>query len=584
MSDLSKNTESKFILNGVQYNAPIGWEDSTIEANYVDDNIQPSLTASEYTFPLKARVAVLNWFNGGSAFEGMPFERILFNDQAQQLSFKSFLDFTNNYQEFLEDGVVSVGIVKEDGIDDLYSKLEAITYGFLESIGAVTQADYVTVDYVVEKKFNLFEILMASIILYLMIKELAESIERTANAIADVTGLLLFVGVGSTALGAALLAVLKAIIAIAYTAVLLIAVINLAQTLIDTLVPPLRQHKAILLRHALEVVAAHLGYGLVAPSSLLDNVHYLPSNPRLDDKTKFGFINRPKGTPTGIPNVLDYGYNCSDMFLLAKTLLRGKIAIIGNDIHVRPQNDPFWINNGVWQMPSKLLEVKGYNLNDLKATRIIQLKIDQRDEWTIDNYKGTAFEIKTSAITVQNQKASLLKGLGEENINAAHGNRKDELNGIENLLKSVAGFIDGLTGVFGGGTNFVAKINAKKGVLKQSENWHSIPKLLYLSGGKLPINHRDLFSAKVLWDDFHNYDSFVENNGQKQRAVYENVEIPFGIEDFKILTVNSYFLFEGNTAKITNFVWTTGRDTAIISFWVQERFTTNLKETFINPE
>jgi hypothetical protein len=121
-------------------------------------------------------------------------------------------------------------------------------------------------------------------------------------------------------------------------------------------------------------------------------------------------------------------------------------------------------------------------------------------------------------------------------------------------------------------------------VLKQTQNWHSIPKLLYLKGGKLPINQRDLWSAKHLYDSFLNYNSFVANNWQGQKAVYNNVEIPFGIEDYKQLTVNPYFLFEGAVAKITNFTWTTGRDKATISFWVRERYTTNLKETFINPE
>ena len=34
MSDISKNTEIKFLLDGIKFNAPIDWEDITIEANY----------------------------------------------------------------------------------------------------------------------------------------------------------------------------------------------------------------------------------------------------------------------------------------------------------------------------------------------------------------------------------------------------------------------------------------------------------------------------------------------------------------------------------------------------------------------
>jgi hypothetical protein len=583
MSNISKNTEIKFLLNGIQYNAPVEWQDIEIVADYVNDNIQPSLSTSEYIFPLEARKAVLNWFNGPlGGFEGMPFELILYNNLAQQESFKSFLDFTENYQELLQDGRILINTIQEDGIDDFYSKLGSVTFGHLEAIGAVNSSDYVTVPYVVEKKFNLFEILMTSIILYLMIKELAESIERTADAIAEASGIAAAGFTGT--IGAAILLVAKAIIAIAYTAVLLFAIIDLATTLINTLVPPKREHKAILLRRALEIVCNHLGYGLVMPEADFDFVHYLPSNPRQDDKTFFGFISVTKGTPTGIPYINDYGYNCEEMFKLAKDLIQGRIAIIGSDVHIRPDNDPFWLQQSTWSMPSVLLQGKGYNLNELNSTKIIEFSFDFNDEWTIDNSEGTAYEIKTSPVTVQNQKAVLLKGLERLTLPVALGNRKDELNAIENLIKSVANFIDGVTGVFGGGTNFAAKVNAKKGVLKQTQNWHSIPKLLYLKGGKLPINQRDLWSAKHLYDSFLNYNSFVANNWQGQKAVYNNVEIPFGIEDYKQLTVNPYFLFEGAVAKITNFTWTTGRDKATISFWVRERYTTNLKETFINPE
>jgi len=63
--------------------------------------------------------------------------------------------------------------------------------------------------------------------------------------------------------------------------------------------------------------------------------------------------------------------------------------------------------------------------------------------------------------------------------------------------------------------------------------------------------------------------------------VYQDVEIPFGIEDFKQLTVNPYFIFNGSIAKITTFTWTTGKDIANVSFWVEEVYTRNLKESFI---
>ena len=95
---------------------------------------------------------------------------------------------------------------------------------------------------------------------------------------------------------------------------------------------------------------------------------------------------------------------------------------------------------------------------------------------------------------------------------------------------------------------------------------------------------RSLFNAKNLYDEYLSYDSFIKNNFRRQRAVYNDVEIPFGIEDFKQLTENSYFYFNGNLAKIINFTWVTGKDKANISFWVEENYTKNLQETFIEPQ
>ena len=85
MSDVSKNSESEYLLNGLPFNAPLQWEDVTINAEYPDDSIQPSLTITEFDFNLEARKFINEWIekgtNGGvGIFEGMPFDLNLFNN------------------------------------------------------------------------------------------------------------------------------------------------------------------------------------------------------------------------------------------------------------------------------------------------------------------------------------------------------------------------------------------------------------------------------------------------------------------------------------------------------------------------
>lgn len=588
MGDVSKNTESQYLLNGIPQNAPLSWEDVTIEAEYPNDSVQPSLTITSFDFNLEARKAVNKWITDGTSsgvgiFEGMPLDLNLFNNNPLTRNFNAFIDFTNDYRDFPDDGEVTISIIKKDGLDNLFAQMSGTTYGYLAAIGVFTVGDYINVPYVVEKKFNLFELLMASVVLFLMVKELAESIEKLANAIADVSGLLLFIGVGSTALGAALLAVLKAILIAAYVAVLILAIIDLSKTLFEILVPPKRNHKAILLKTALEKVANHFGYQFVAPITEYNSVYYLPSNPNLDDKKLSGLISSTKGTQQGIPDKLDYGYFTEDMFTLAKNLPYAKMAVIGNTIHLRPKNDPFWVQQTQWQMPDVLINTLQYNTEDLKATVLLTFAVDLNDEWTIDNYIGTSVEIKTQPVVVINKKAVLLKGLDEVKFNVALGNRKDKLNAIEEALKSLGSFIDTVTGVFGGGTDFASAMDSKKGVLKQTSNWHSIPKLLYLQGGKLPINHRLFWNANLLWEKYHKEKSFVRDNWRGQKKVYRDVKIPFGYEDFLQLSSNPYFKFNGKDAKMISWKWTVGEDEAIVNFWVREPYTFNLKETKIIP-
>lgn len=586
MADISKNTEVKFTLDGKKFNAPIDWQDITIEAEYENDSVQPSLSIEDFTFPLESREEINQWISDGNTggvgiFEGMPMGLTLFNNTSVQHNFDSFIDFTNGYRDLLQDGRVDVSIIKDDGVDNFFDQLGVTTFGFLESVNAVTQNDYINVDYVVEKKFNLVEILISSIVLFMMVKELIEAIDRVINAIADVVTLAVSSAISSAA--AAILAVLKALIAIAYATLILIAIINLSMTLFETLSPIKRTHKAIMFRRALEVICEHFGYTLDAPIDELDFVAYLPSNPRQDDKTFFGLIDKTHGTPTGIPNSLDGGYyNCAEFFQRAKDLFKAKISIVNKVVILRPKIDDFWVQTSTFNLPSVELQQLQYNTSDLKAEKILSFSIDFNDEWTIDDKVGRAYEIKTSPKTTIRKNAVLLKGIEEIDFLASLGTRKDELNAIENLLLFVASSIDEVTQFFGGGTNFAGQIKSKIGVLKQSNNWSTLPKLLYIKGGKLPVNHRSLWSAQLLYEKYHIEDSFVLDNARGQKVVYEDVTIPFGFEDFNTLLTNSFFKFKGSDAKITKFTWTIGRDKANVSFWVREKYTDNLQETCID--
>ena len=590
MSGNSVNTRVDFTLNGQSINAPVEWTDIEINASFNDEGVQASISTESFRFvnidQEKASNLIRQWITNDSPgiFHGIPFQIKGFNNQNSLGVFEGYINLIDDLV-YLEDGSTVVNIIKKDGLDELNLRLEALTWGYLEFIGAVTQNDYTTIDYVVEKKFNAFEILMSNVVLFLLIKELAESVKTTAENISGAVALLSTAGLGSVA-ASIVWAIAVALIQLIYTTLIAIAVINLGNKLLELLLPRVRQHKVILLRRAMTIIANHLGYGFDSPIAELDNVYFLPSNTNQDDVSlSTGFITTLNGTSKGIPNVTDSGYNCLDFYKNLQNTFNVRVAIDNGNIQFRSKNDPYWKKNSTYVIPDVLIDSQRFNASELRARFALLFAIDQRDDWTIDNYKGTAYEVQTDAAQTPDIKAKFISGRNEVSIPYALGNRKNQLNGVENLLKQVASFLDTVVNALGGSSNLAGTIKNKIGMLKVSDNNTTKPKLLYLIGGKLPINHRDLFSAKVMWNKYWNEQSWVQNNYGQQKLVFKQVRVPFGLEDFLKLTNNSYITDQqGREGKVTSIGWNLFSDTATVDYWVHEVYTRNLVEYFIEAE
>jgi hypothetical protein len=582
MSGNSINTRLAFELNGGSVKPPVEWTDIELNASFDNENIQPNITIDSFRFVNQEAKILRDWITSGypGIFEGVPFNIKASNNISGISVFNGYVNLSDDVS-ILENGSVISKIVKSEGLNSLDDRLNALTWGYLESIGVITQSDYTILDYVVEKKINLLELLISNVVLFLMIKELIESINRN---IRDISGVIAMTSIPlGGQIGALVWAIALALINIAYSILLLIAIIDMSIKLFNTLVNPVRQHRLLKIETALTKVAAHLGYNFVSPITELNYLYFLPSNPRQDNVSLIdGIFTTLKGTPKGIPNVLDYGYGVGEFFGAVKDIPYSKYAIIGNELHLRPVNDPFWIRSATYQLMSTLIEEKKFNTQDLKTRFALLFRIDQRDDWTFDNYTGTSYEVVTDAIQVNNSEAKYLKGLNEIQIPWSLGNRKDDLNAVENTLLSIAQFIDDLTGIFGGGTDFASLLTNKIGVLKVSDNSISVPKVLYLVNKKIPANHRSLFSAKIMYQKYWNETSFVANNFKGQREVYLNVKIPFGLNSFNQLINNSYAKDQfGDVIKIIDIKWRLHSDYAIVSYWKQKKYTPNLIETFI---
>ncbi len=581
---------SSVILNGKTVAVPKDFFDVGVKASF-GENIQANLTTEEFTFILDAYETILGWINDGrnggvGIFEGIPLVITNSNGVDNTSVFKGIVDLQEGttIQENLKQ--VQVRLRQDDSLNQLDQLLEPLDYGYLKSLGVISSSDYTDVDYVVNKIDNGLETITTLVTIYLLSKQLADTIKEIGETVATVSGISASGITGPV--GGTIYAVAVAILQVAYAATLLVLIIDFGIDLFNVLVQPQRTHKGVPLKTLLEKACEYIGYNFETSIEDLDNLVYLPSNQNVDE---FGLKNvfSSVGVITeGIPNPGDIGYTCPEMFQMCRQLFDARFAILGNTVQFHPENSPYWVSQSGWEKPNVLRDMAGrsyrFNTDEIKGSILIQFQTDIVDEYTIKNYKGTAFQILTDAKAVGNASNKTIKNFDRVDIPVALGNRKESLNGFEQGLASIANLFDEIAGVFGGNPNLAKKIKEKVGVLEVSNNNHSIPKLLWMSNGRLPSNHRNLFSAKTLWEKYHNYKSFVDNNFGRQRRNVENEVVPFGLSDFVTLLNNSYFRDEnGRVGKITELEWNLDKDFATISYWIQEIYTNNLEETFIEP-
>jgi hypothetical protein len=584
------STSASITINGKSSNPPRSFFDVSIQANF-GANIQANINTEEFTFILDEYSEIIEWIENGKKsgvgiFEGIPIKINTTDGVSVIEAFNGIIDLQDNLQIFPNLGEIKAKLRQDNGLNQLQELIEPLDYGYLRSLGVIKPSDYNSVDYVVVRPDATLESITILITAYLLSKQLKDTIKELAESVATVAGIAAS-GL-SGPIGAAIYAVAVAIAQAIYAAAILILLINLATDLFNLIIQPKRTHKCISFYKLLQKTCEYIGLRFNSTIEELNSYYYLPSNINTDDREGTIFIKKYATITEGIPNVRDFGYSCPEMFQLVRDVFEGRFAIIDDTVQFHSENSDYWIKESGYVKPDAKSDVRGssfrYNTDEMISSYLIQFQTDIADSYTIENYQGTSYQVLTDAKTVNEAKNKTIKNAKQLTLPIALGNRKDTLNGFEKLAASLAGIVDEITKVFGGGSNFKKKIKNREGLLKVADNNHNIPKLLYLEGSTIPKNHREKLSAKVLWDKFHNYNSFVDNNFGKQRRVIVGERIPFGFPDYQKVTRNSYFKDEnGKQGKIMKLEWVFNRDYAVIDYWLPEVYTNNLTETKIEP-
>lgn len=576
----------KYSLGDELVNAPTEWQGIEIEATFDNDSIQANINTDLFTFTLeeakKIRDYITAGLSGGAGiFEGIPFSLTVDNKSNSYLAFNGFIDLTDGFIDDVESNKVRCKIKKDNGLNSLQTRLSATSFGWLEDQGYITDADYTDIEYIVEKPFNFTEELMSTITLYLMIKELNETIKKTTDLIGEVNA---YIATGLTGgLSAGINLLTKTISQTVYSVIMLKGVYELAEAMFNRYLPPKRVSKAMSFRKAIDKMFGYLGYSVETNISDLDTLYYLPSNKNFDEiDNKTGIFKKTKGTLKGIPSTEDFGYRCLDFYELVKKLFNPKIVVTGKVVMIYNEFDDFWIKTSTYKMPSVLTPSFRYNTEELIANRIIYFDTDQKDDWTVKNFTGTNYEVITDAIVVNDKKAKYLSGLDDIAIQLCLSNRKEELLFLEKILLELAQGFDEVVKLFGGTPKYTKRIKSKMGLMKVTSNNWSKPKLVKMRSNRIPVNNRDVCSAKYFYNTYHYGKSFVNLNNYGQKILFDEVRIPFTFEDFMKTINNSYFTDQdGNVGKITSLKWNIAGDYAVVSFWKRQAYTKNLKEITI---
>ena len=545
------------------------------------------------------RERILSGLSGGVGFfEGEPYQIQVGEQSNPDGTFNGYLDFSSGV-EFIGDCDVRCSLKREQGSDWLNDVADGFSYRYLESIGLIKNSDFDGVPYVINYIPNGAILLILSLSLYSMTKELIENIkaigERTADltdAAIPVTGVSVGAGGGVVTaydIGGIVLAALKLILQVAFVVAIIVAIVKLIEQLIEELMPPKRFHLGMSIKKLFQKGCEHLNMTL--SSTLLDGIDFgerwvlIPSkNHRGGEKpTNAGSDWRE----TGVPSQQDATDTFGGVIRTFKRMFNADFQI-RDGVFIFERVD-FFRNQSNYVIPdtfieqNKFIDINTFNTDELKSNYVISYAFDSQDMNTLDVPDGRVFQAQLSPNVTINESLQTMKGLEQISIPMSLPVRKNKLTIIEEAVKFLVSVADALTGQLGNPQSFSGKISSRIGAMHLSSHFLSIPKLVSMSGNQLSMEQRQILSSTKLWTDYHFLNSFKPIDGQhNQYYLFRKQKIPFCFTDFlSLLNNNIVTTTSGENAQIESVEWNVWDNFATIDYRVNRLYDNNLKITYL---
>ncbi len=528
------------------------------------------LNVDRIILPREAKQIIDDHIALKGVFEAIPYKITL-----GTISLDFMVDLLDNavYRDF----EIEVSIKRVNGIEKLIKDFRSTSFELLVKKGV--SFSLIDVPYIIVRDNQGELILMMSVSLYIMTKELIQAIKDLVSTIGDFADI---ISVGLVVnVGAILAAALKLIAQLAYTVSVLYAVIKLGQQLFEILFPKIRYYSACRIQELLTKSCAYFGLGF--QSTLLDanqGMTILPTPLNKGKKGIFDYLlsdlnfSYTKGYPTSNDSVR----SVYDLMDAVQVIFNAEMRVYGGKVYIEQRT--YWENLALDSViPALNIQDKRQNEYTLNVDEVwkrylINYQPDYADTHTLDNWQKNSIEYSTEPI-VDNDMVSI-KGFNNANIPFSLGKRKEKLNFVENFAKELFKVIDKVTGVFGGGTNLVAKIDNRIGILQISQQYYQQTKLLYtIANGKQPQNYIDLIGVDRLWNDYH----YINQIQLNDYAIYEKARTMLNFAQFVQILSNNYVNLGLDKVKVLQIEWQDEKSFAYITYQKRNKYAENRVKT-----
>ncbi len=579
----------RFELDGKTSLVPDNWQGITEVLIYGDNSNQPLIAGEKWTFSGDSAKAISKHVNQKGVTKPIDVALIAEQDGIVVDLFDGFIinpmdDYTEIDPDFNGENSplrVEVTIEKAKSVNTLEDSLGGLTWGLLDHKGLVKDSDYTIVKTAVQKLYDGTEVGLAIISLFvirLQIKDLvADSREFIQDSAQRLSGL-----DAAAKLGAIIYIVIVTALRVAAIIVLVGLLVKTIVDLLTILVPVIVRNKAIGWRKGYEIIFKSLGYGFVSNLKELDQEVILPSKSHSNSKNiTLNLLPSYPANLKGYPGPTDAGYLASDFVAEGRKRFNARFDVIGNNVVMRWKGDPSLFKLGTFR---PAIDVKTErvvkNTKDIPNTRLIDFKTDVNDDYTLENYKGTSYEVANIS------KNLPFKGTDLISMGYALGSSKDRLTSIEKLMLVVAKAADALASLGGVSPKLESKLRSNRSnVLKISQNTFSVAKLLPIINGQMPENHRSITSAKAIENKYYINESIKRGTGQK--LLVENYTMPFNLKDREAIIQNGNFIDDkGREVTIRELEFTYSEDTAILRLEINSPYIADgeYDEEIIEPE